>query len=359
VSTPFAIPLTDVAVPEQDVRAVLAALDRGWRANGPLTRDFEEAFAAWHGRPAAAAAAVSSGTASLHLALAALGIGPGDEVLVPAMTFVATAAAVRYVGATPVLCDAVSPERPLLDAADAAARVTARTRAVLPVHFGGYPADDVALRALCAEHGLLMVEDCAQAVGARLPGGGLAGTAGAAGCFSFFSKKQLCAGEGGAVLASDPAVAARVRELRESGVPQTFSDAHAALASSRLTRLAGAIDARRAAVRAYRERLAGLAGLTLPFSGADVELSSHFAFMVILPDRAARDAARAGLHARGIQTTWYPALTMFSEYAGGPRLPRATEFAQRHLVLPLSSSTTTERVDAVVTALREVLAPSS
>jgi dTDP-4-amino-4,6-dideoxygalactose transaminase len=351
MSTPFTIPLTDVHITEDDVAAVMRSLEGGWRAAGGDVERFEAAFAQWHG--ASDAVAVSSGTTALHLALAALGVGPGDEVLVPGFTFVASAAAVRYVGATPVLCDVAGPGHPLIDPADAAARITPRTRAIVAVHFWGYPADVSALRALCDEHGLLLVEDCAQAIGARLPGGALAGTAGDAGCFSLFSKKQLCAGEGGVVLAAEPAVTGRVRELRDEEA--SLSDAHAALVTSRLPRLAAAIENRRAAVRAYRERLAGLDGVELTFSDADVASASHFAFAVLLRDRAVRDAVRAGLGQRGVQTTWYPALTTLSAYAGHPPLPRAESAADRHLALPLSSATAIGQIAGVVAALGQVL----
>jgi dTDP-4-amino-4,6-dideoxygalactose transaminase len=351
VTTPFAIPLTDVHVTEPDVAAVLAALERGWQIDGPVTGRFEDDFAAWHGVPDAVA--VANGTTALELALAGLGVGPGDEVLVPGLTFVASAAAVRQVGATPVLCDVVAAGRPLLDPADAARRVTPRTRAIVAVHFLGYPADMAALRALADEHGLLVVEDCAQGIGARMPGGALAGTVGDAGCFSLFSKKQLCAGEGGVVVTREEATLQRVRGLRDA--ERALSDAHAALAASRLVRLDAGLAARRANVRAYRERLAGIDGLEVPFSDDDVELATHFAFTVLVGDRDRRDAVRAALAASGIQTTWYPALTRLTAYADAPSLPRAEEAADRHLALPLSADTTPEQIGAVVEALRAAL----
>ncbi len=323
------VPLTDIEVPEQDVTAVLECLESGWLTMGPRTSAFEQALSAFVGTPQAVT--VSSGTAALHLACLAAGIGPGDEVIVPAFTFVASAGAVRFTGAVPVLCDVTSPQDFNLDPADVARRITPRTRAVMAVHFCGYPAQAAALRALCDEHGLQMIEDCAQAIGARVDEDGRqVGTVGELGAFSFFSKKQLCVGEGGMVTCAEDELAERVRLLRSHALTSSTWDRHrghdpaydiveigynyrldeprAALGLSRLGRLGESLEARRATVRAYRERLAGVPGIELCFDEQAVERSSHFAFPVLLGDRARRDRFRAALKDAGIQTTWYPAL---------------------------------------------------
>jgi dTDP-4-amino-4,6-dideoxygalactose transaminase len=373
------VPLTDIVVPEEDVRAVLECLESGWLTMGPRTEAFEEALSAFVGSPHAIT--VSSGTAALHLACLAAGIGPGDEVIVPAVTFVASASAPRYTGAEPVLCDVRGPHDFTIDPEDAARRITPRTRAIIAVHFCGYPADVHALRKLCDANDLVLIEDCAQAIGARLDGEGTqAGTVGELGAFSFFSKKQLCVGEGGMVTTADPQRAERVRLLRSHALTSSTWDRHrghdpsydvidvgfnyrldeprAALGLSRIARLGELIDKRRAIVRAYRERLAGVPGLEIPFDEEGVERSSHFAFPVLLADRAARDNFRSELKANGIQTTWYPALHCFSEYQrfappGG--LPRALASAERHCALPLSSSMDEAAVDAVVDAVARAL----
>ena len=213
-------PLTDVALTEEDVQAVLDCLRSGWLTMGPRTRAFEAAFAEPFGAPHAVA--VSSGTAALHLACLAAGIGAGDEVIVPAITFVASAAAVRYVGAEPVLCDVAGPAglqpRPRRTSRRGSRRARARssrsTSSATPPRCG-------ALRALCDEHGLVLIEDCAQAIGARLDeSGAQVGTVGELGAFSFFSKKQLCVGEGGMVSTDDEQIAARVRPLRSHAMTQ-------------------------------------------------------------------------------------------------------------------------------------------
>jgi dTDP-4-amino-4,6-dideoxygalactose transaminase len=374
------VPLTDIAMPEQDVQAVLECLESGWLTMGPRTRAFEDALARYV--DVAHAVTVSSGTAALHLSCLAAGVGPGDEVIVPSFTFVASASAARYAGAQPVLCDVRSAHDFNLDPNDVARRITARTRAIIAVHFCGYPADLQPLRELCDQHGLVLIEDCAQAIGARLDDAGRqVGTVGELGAFSFFSKKQLCVGEGGMVTTADEGLAERVRLLRSHALTSSTWDRHhehapeydvvdigfnyrldeprAALGLSRLARLQDSIDARRALVRAYRERLSDVPGIELAFGEQAVERSSHFAFPVLLGDRETRDRFRADLKANGIQTTWYPALHTFTEYrqfapAGG--LPAALEAAERHCALPLSSTMDVGEIDTVVEVVRAALA---
>ena len=207
------VPITRPWFDDADKAAVASPLDTGWVVQGPNVAEFERRFGAFTG--SAHAVACTSCTTGLHLALAALGVGPGDEVLVPAFTWVATANAVLYCGATPVLCD-VELDTFNLDLDDASARVTARTRAIIPVHLFGLPVDMDRLGALAERHGLNVVEDAACGFGARIDGQHV-GTFGDAGVFSFHPRKALTTGEGGMVLAHDDALAARMRSLRVHG----------------------------------------------------------------------------------------------------------------------------------------------
>ncbi len=380
----WVVPLTDIAMPEEDVEAVLDCLRSGWLTMGPRTAELESAFAEYVG--CEHAIAVSSGTAALQIAVLAAGLGAGDEMIVPALTFVASANAARYAGAHPVLCDIVGPHDLNVDPADVAARITPRTRAVMAVHFCGYPADVLALRELCDAHGLLLLEDCAQAVGAFAePGGRRVGAIGDVGCFSLFSKKQLCVGEGGMITTNDPEIARKARLLRSHAMTSVTWDRHrghadsydivdigfnyrideprAALALSRLPRLERDLESRRASVRAYRERLAAIPGLSVPWSDEQVERSSHFAFPVLVDRGRSRDEFRVALREHGVQTTWYPALHRFTDYralVGELSLPRVEDAAERHCALPLSASLTPAEldlvVDAVDAALREPVA---
>jgi dTDP-4-amino-4,6-dideoxygalactose transaminase len=256
---------------------------------------------------------------------------------------------------------------------------------VIAVHFCGYPARVEELARLCEERGLTLIEDCAQAIGARVDDDGRqAGTVGALGTFSFFSKKQLCVGEGGMVSTGDEELATRVRLLRSHAMTSSTWDRHrghdpaydivdigfnfrldeprAALGLSRLGRLQESLDARRATVRAYRERLLGVPGVELCFDELAVERSSHFAFPVLLANRRARDDFRERLKADGIQTTWYPALHTLSEYRGtvpAGELPNATEVGERHCALPLSATMTLDEVEKVVAAVTAAVTPAA
>jgi dTDP-4-amino-4,6-dideoxygalactose transaminase len=280
-----------------------------------------------------------------------------------------------------VLADGVSATHPNLAAADVERRITPRTRAVIAVHMCGYPADMPALLQLCADRGLHLIEDAAQALGARVcPDGAPAGTSGAIGCLSFFSKKQLCLGEGGMVLTADEELARRVRLLRSHAMTSGTWDRHrghedsydvvdigfnfrldeprAALGLSRLPRVTAAIDHRRAVVREYRERLGALDGVTLMWDHAAVESGSHFAFPILFESGEARAAVRTGLTARGIQTTRYQvlhALTEYAPYAPMGSLPNAEAAADRHLALPLSSHTKPEEIELVVDAVSQAI----
>lgn len=365
----WTVPLTDVVLTEADVTAVVEAYASGWLTMGLRTQAFEAALAEFAGTRQAVA--VSSGTAALHLACRAAGIGPGDEVIVPSMTFLATAHAPRYCDATPVLADCVSSTDMTICPADVERRITARTRAVIAVHFCGYTADVAALRDLCEEHDLVLIEDMAQSIGARYADGGSCGTAGDLAAASFFSKKQLCVGEGGAVLTDSEAYAETVRSLRSHAMTSGTWDRHrghedsydvvglgynfrldeprASLGLSRIPRLATDIEQRRRAVGRYRDRLGGCERLSLLWDDAAVERSSHFAFPVLADSHDLRVHLRRTLADDGIQTTRYPALHALQEYAhlADEQLVRSGDVADRHLCLPLWADIDDGTVDMV------------
>jgi dTDP-4-amino-4,6-dideoxygalactose transaminase len=372
------VPLVEIDVRDEDVEAVLDCLRSGWLTMGPRTQSFEQAIATEVG--AEQAVAVSSGTAALHLALRAVGVEPGDEVVVPAVTFVATAHAARHNGADVVFADSESTTAPNVDPESIAAAIGPKTKAVVAVHFWGYPAAIERVREICDERGVALIEDCAEAIGARTASGAGVGTIGDLGCFSFFSKKQLAIGEGGAIAGGDEELLASARSLRshamssvtwerhrghglgydvtDVGFNYRMDEPHAALGLSRIARLAEDIEKRRALARLYREQLAAVEGCELPFDDGEVGRSSHFAMPVLVDGgKDRRDSVRETLQAQGIQTTWYPALPGLSAYADSGRAPTpvATELADRHLVLPLHASLGEERVGLVVERLAEAL----
>src|SRR5436853_1097754 len=215
--------LSEIEYDERELSAVLDALNSKWITAGPRVEAFEKAFAELTGT--SDAVAVSNGTAALFLALKALDIGPGDEVLCPSMTFVATAAAVLQCGAEPVFVDIRSLEDPTIDPDDAAQKITSRTKAILPVHYAGIPADMTRLCALAESHGLFLVEDAAHAPGAHF-GGRACGSFGQAGCFSFFGNNNITTAEGGMITTNDPRLAARLRLLRSHGMTVSSWDRH-------------------------------------------------------------------------------------------------------------------------------------
>ena len=371
------VPLVEIEVTDADVDSVLDCLRSGWLTMGPRTQALEQAIAEMVGTKHAIA--VSSGTAALHLACRAIGLGPGDEAIVPSLTFAASAHAPRYEGAEVVLCDSASPLDPNLDPGAVEARIGPRTKAVIAVHMWGYPAPVQELRTLCDRHGLALIEDCAEAICARLPDGGQVGSVGELGCFSFFSKKQLAVGEGGAVTTDDDDLAASVRSLRSHAMTSVTWERHrghglgyditdvgfnyrideprAALALSRFERLGDDIEARRVVARDYRRHLSGVEGLEIPFDDEQVERSSHFAFPVLARDGKTRDRLRSELRERGVQTTFYPALHTFSEYRdlGDEALPNAAAIGERHLALPIHSLLGAEQVEQVAAELSRAL----
>jgi len=369
------VPLADVVVPEDDIDAVAEVYRSGWLSMGPQTealeRDFERFTGARH------ALAVSNGTAALHLLCGAAGIGPGDEVVVPSLTFVATVNAVAYTGATPVFADVVSVTEPWLDPEAVAAATGERTRAIMNMAYGGHPGRTQDLAAVARESGVVLLEDVAHAAGTRV-GGRHLGTIGLGGAFSFFSNKNLAVGEGGMVVTDDDEAAARMRLLRSHGMTTLTWDRHrghasgydvvalgfnyrideprAALAARRLQRL-DAENASRAVLDArYRELLSGIDGLTPALAHVlDAQLAHHL-FTVVLDEDVDRAGFRDALASGGIQTSiHYPPAHRFSIYAGAADLPVTDDYAARTVTLPMFATMTRGQQDEVVDAIRAAL----
>jgi dTDP-4-amino-4,6-dideoxygalactose transaminase len=369
------VPLSDIVVDDELADAVLETVRSGWWSMGPRVEEFEREFAAFCG--ASFAVAVANGTASLHLALLAVGCGPGDEVIVPSLNFVAAANAIVHTGAEPVFCDIIGADELNLDPGDVAAAVTPRTKAVLALHYAGYPCAMDAIAEIAELHGLVVLEDAAHAPGASFHGR-VCGTLGQAGCFSFFSNKNLPVGEGGMIVTGEEEVAKQLRLLRSHGMTTLTWDRHRGHASGydvvlagfnyrldevratvglvQLSRLIEQNEARARIAGRYREALDGVAGLTMPFGGGDRErVSSHHLAVVVLPEQIDRDRVRAALDERRIQTSvHYPPIHSFTQYRSlGQRrpLPQTDALVTRILTLPLYGGLSDEQVEDVIEAL--------
>jgi dTDP-4-amino-4,6-dideoxygalactose transaminase len=327
---------------------------------GPEVRAFEEAFAAWC--QARFAVGISSGTAAIELTLRALGVGPGDEVITTPFTFIATGEAISATGATPVFAD-IDPATYNLDPAAVEAALTARTRALLPVHLYGQPADMAALAAIAQRRGLALLEDAAQAHGAEIAGR-RAGSLGHAACFSFYPGKNLgCYGDGGAVTTDDEALAGRLRKLRDHGrsskyVHDELGYGHrldalqAAILAAKLPHLDAANAARRRLAARYRQLLAG-ADLVLPYVPEGVTPAWH----LYVVRTARRDALLASLRAEGIEAGIHYPLPLHLQPAyrslglGAGSFPVAEAAAQQVLSLPLFPEMTDEQQERVAAAV--------
>lgn len=358
---------------QDEKNALIEVIDSGWITAGEKVRRFEQAFAAVHG--AEDAVAVSSCTAALHLILLGLGLGPGDEVLVPAMTFAATANSVLYVGATPVFVDIESADVPLMSLEHAAAKCTDKTRAVILVHYAGYLADREKWQAFAAERNLMLVEDAAHASGLQE-----AGTFGAAAAFSFYGNKNMTTAEGGAVIARDPALLERVRQARGHGLTSATFQRHgssmpgydvtmlgynyridelrAAIGLVQLKKLLEWNERRRQLTALYRTLLSERAQhVRVPFTAP--RTSACHIMPIVLPRESNRAEVIAAMRTSGVQTTiHYPPTHLFSYYKNrfpGVHLPETEDFAQRELTLPLHPKMEEGHVDLAVSALVDAL----
>jgi dTDP-4-amino-4,6-dideoxygalactose transaminase len=370
------VPLADVRLSEEDIAAVVDVYRSGWLSMGPRTQEFEAAFAGFVG--VKHAFAVSSGTAALHLLCLAAGLEPGDQVLVPSMTFVATANAVRYVGATPVFVDIAALTEPWLSAAACEAAMTDRTRAILYVDYGGHPGELQAIAELADRHGLMLLQDAAHAIGSRV-GDREVAVLGRGSAYSFFSNKNLAVGEGGMVVTDDDELADALRLLRSHGMTTLTWQRHrghassydvvalgfnyrideprAALGVARLGRLPGENRRRGELVTRYRRRLAPLVECALPPKPGVA--SAHHLFTIVLPPDTERDLFRRRLAAGGIQTSvHYPPVHRFAIHDSGVRLPMTEDYGARTVTLPLFAHMTEEQQDLVVAGVEQALAPA-
>lgn len=373
---PF-LPYGKQEIGDADVKAVVEALVSGWLTTGPRVSEFEQAFAAYCG--AGQGVAVNSGTAALHCAMRALRLQPGDEVIVPAITFAATANAAAYEGATPVFAD-VETDTLLIDAKSVAARITPKTRAIVAVDYAGQPADYDALRAIAQAHGLALVADACHSPGATYKGR-KTGTLAAISCFSFHPVKHLTTCEGGMAVTDDAALAAHMRRFRNHGIDSDhrsrekagahaydmaelgfnyrLPDVQCALGLAQLSRLDGWVAKRQQIAGWYGQALAGVGGVTPLTARADRTHAYHL-YVVALDATLDRDAVFARLRAAGIgANVHYAPVHLHSYYRGrgySPGLaPVAESISQHILTLPMFPAMAQSDVQRVADALARAI----
>jgi perosamine synthetase len=372
------LPYGRQSVNAKDIEAVVAVLQGDWLTQGPTIPSFEQAFAARLG--AQHAVAFSSGTAALHAACHAAGLGTGDEAIVPAITFAATANAVLYVGAKPVFVD-VDPRTGLLDPADLSRVISERTKAILPMHYGGLPADMEPIRDMARDRGLIVIEDACHALGAfwrDVP----AGRIGEMGVFSFHPIKHLTTGEGGMVVTDDPALAGRLRqfgshgivrpedagqggwhyEMRDLGYNYRLTDLQAALGLSQLARLNDFLDARRAHAAAYDAAFEDVSGVRTPPRLAGREHAYHLYPLLFDLDRLRCDKQTlfAALRAEGIGVQVHyipvPRHPYYRSLGYDPADTLGAEaFFEREISVPMFVDLTPADRGDVVAAVRKVV----
>jgi perosamine synthetase len=375
---PFALP----DITDEEIDAVVDTLRSGWLSTGPKTLAFEEEFARFIGTKHAIA--VNSATAGLHLGLDAAGIGPGDEVIVPTLTFASTAATVIHVGAFPRLVDS-EPDTLNLSVDDVVRKIGPKTKAIVPVHFGGHPCEMDAIGQLARDHNLLVMEDAAHAPQAAFRGRRI-GTLSELTVFSFYATKNLTTGEGGMVTTEDAQLNERIRSRRLHGMTKdawkrytaegswrydvsypgfkyNMTDIAAALGRVQLRRLPEMQRHRLTLVERYHDAFSGIAALELPPTRGDVEHAWHLYFIRIRPEmlRIGRDEMIRQINAAGVGTSvHFIPLHEHSFYRDelgyrAEEFPRATDSTSRLISLPLFSRMTAADVDFVVEVVTDII----
>lgn len=365
------IPMSSPDLTDAEIKAVNAVLATRWLSIGPQIEQFEAAFASYTGTPHAIG--VNSGTSGLHLAMIAAGIGPGDEVITPSFSFIASANCVVYERGTPVFVD-IDPLTGNMDPACIEAAITERTKAIIVVHAFGQPADMDAIHEIAGRHGLLVIEDACEAIGAEYKGR-RAGAMSEAAVFAFYPNKQMTTGEGGMVVTAREDWAELFRSLRNQGrdvfdewlnhtrlgYNYRLDEMSAALGLAQLRRIEELLAKRAQVAGWYNERIDTLQGVYKPHIVETTTRMSWFVYVVRFEKDLDRTALMKGLKARGVPSRPYFTpihLQPFyrERYGWGPGdLPHTEDAGETFLALPFSSVMTEEQVDYVYTSLKESL----
>jgi len=371
------VPLADLDFGREEEQAVLSVLRSKWLTMGAVTRKFEDAFSKLTGSKHAIA--VSNATEALHLACLVLGIGAGDEVIVPSLSFVATANAVLYCGAEVRFADIIGPKELTINPESIAQMITPKTKAIIVMHYAGYPCRMTEIKAFADQHHLPIIEDAAHAPGASL-GGKALGTWGDVGCFSFFSNKNLPTGEGGMVITNRDDLAEKIRLQRSHGMTSLTYDRHkghafsydvvdlgfnyrideirSALGLVQLNKLMGNNEQRGALTHRYWDLLCDM-DIGLPFSQTEQGTPAYHIFPILLPKQAKREEFMMGLRDAGVQSSiHYRPIHTFSYYQDRyteNHLPVTEDLSWREVTLPLFPTMTADQQQVVIDKVRMLL----
>ncbi len=372
--------LSDIDLSQKEISAVTKVLKSRWLTMGEVTQNFEKAFAKYLG--VKYALAVANGTAALHLALKALELAPGDEVLVPSLTFVASVNAIVYNQATPVFVDITSPDNFNISAEDLRKKITDRSKAIVVVHYAGYPADMKKINQIAQKYNLAVIEDSAHAIGAEI-GKKKTGTCGDMGCFSFFSNKNLVTGEGGMLVTNSDKLAAKLKLLRSHGMTSLTWERHKGLAYAydvvelgfnyRMTEIESALgieqlkklkknNAKREKLTdLYIKQLKGVNQIKIPFLNYPHSSSFHI-FPILLDEQINRDRFIGEMKKRKIQTSvHYQPVHKFSYYQKNfpescqVSLPNTDKVGKQEVTLPLHPLMTEKDVLYVCNTIKKIL----
>lgn len=375
----YEIPLFNLNFDEREARAAYDTIKSGWISTGPKNAELERMFEdMWNVRHAVS---MSNCTDALHTCCIVCGFGPGDEDIVPSLTFAASCNCIRYVGATPVFADIIGPEHINIDPADIERKITSRTKGIIVVHLAGFPAKMDEIMAIARKHNLKVIEDACHGPLSEYKGGKL-GTIGDCAAFSFFSNKNISTGEGGMFITNDDEMAGKARLIRSHGMSTMsyqragghatgyditclgynfrLDDIRASIAIEQLKKLPGDLKARQVVRRRYEERLSELAGeaLAVPFADS-TEFVSNYIFPTVLldGDRVRRDRIREFMHSAGIQTSvHYPAAHRFGIYRElGAILPETEYVTDMEITLPMYAALSAAEVDFICDTYKEAI----
>lgn len=373
----YKIPLFNLNFDEREAKAAYDTIKSGWISTGPKNAELEEMFVKmWNTKYAVS---VTNCTDALHICCMVCGIGPGDEVICPSLTFAASCNCIRYVGATPVFADIVGPDHINIDPKDIEAKITPKTKAVIVVHMAGFPAKMDEIMEIARRHNLKVIEDACHGPLSEYKGKKL-GTIGDCAAFSFFSNKNISTGEGGMFITNDEEMERKARLIRSHGMTTMsyqrasghateydisclgynfrMDDIRASIAIEQLKKLPGDLQKRIDVRKMYIERLSDIKNIAIPFAD-NTEFVSNYIMPVVLLDstRERRNKIREKMHAAGIQTSvHYPAVHHFTTFKDlGAVLPQTDYVTDNEITLPMYAALTEAQIDFICTTFKNAL----